>query len=93
MNRQKGLYLSERRCSNGTHQSTQRHRHHQRDFGRLSEIQQELPVDLLLAEYGSAHIGHAGSPSKPDVTPAPLRSEANGIINMMGGASDRLRLS
>ena len=55
----KRLYLSERRSLNGTHQSHQRHRHHQRHFGRLSEIQQELPVDLLLVEYGSAHIGHA----------------------------------
>lgn len=60
----KRLYLSERRFLNGTHQSDQRHRHHQRGFGRLPEIQQELPVDLLLAEYGSAHIGHAGSQNK-----------------------------
>ena len=60
----KSLCLSERRFLNGTHESNQRHRYHQRDFGGLSEIQQKLPVDLLLIEHGAAHIGHAGSQNK-----------------------------
>lgn len=60
----KRLCLSERRFLNGTHESNQRHRHYQRDFGGLSEIQQKLPVDLLLIEHGAAHIGHAGSQNK-----------------------------
>ena len=60
----KRLYLSERRFSNGTHQSDQRHQYHQRNFGRLPEIQQELPVDLLLAKYRAAHIGHAERQNK-----------------------------